>query len=137
MIPGLRRSPGEGKFYPLQYSGLENSMDCIVYGVAKSRTPLSDFHFSGFTDAFYLSSFPLVICHPLVSLKCSYFVILVAKLCLNLWLLLVACQTPMSMRFPRQEYWSGLPFLLQRIFLTQDVNPYLLCLLHWQVSSLH
>ena len=31
LIPGLRRSPGEGKGYPLQYSGLENSMDCIVY----------------------------------------------------------------------------------------------------------
>ena len=34
----LGRSPGEGKGYPLQYSGLENSMDCIVRGVAKSRT---------------------------------------------------------------------------------------------------
>ena len=44
-IPGLGRSPGEGKGYPLQYSGLENSMDCIVHGVAKSRTQLSDFHF--------------------------------------------------------------------------------------------
>ena len=37
-IPGLGRSPGEGKGYPLQYSGPENSMDCIVYGVAKSQT---------------------------------------------------------------------------------------------------
>ena len=37
-IPGLGRSPGEGKGYPLQYSGLENSMDCIVCGVAKSWT---------------------------------------------------------------------------------------------------
>ena len=45
-IPGLRRSPGEGNSYPLQYSGLENSMDYIVHGVAKSRTQLSDFHFS-------------------------------------------------------------------------------------------
>ena len=44
-IPGLGRSPGEGKDYPLQYSGLENSMDCIVHGVAKSWTGLSDFHF--------------------------------------------------------------------------------------------
>ena len=43
LIPGLGRSPREGKGYPLQYSGLENSMDCIVYGVAKSQTPLSDF----------------------------------------------------------------------------------------------
>ena len=38
-------SPGEGKGYPLQYSGLENSMDCVVHGVAESRTRLSDFHF--------------------------------------------------------------------------------------------
>ena len=43
-IPGLGRSPGEGKGYPLQYSGLENSMDRIVHGVTKSRTRLSDFH---------------------------------------------------------------------------------------------
>ena len=48
MIPGLGRSPGEGKDYPLQYSGLENSIDCIVHGVAKSRTRLSDFHFLGY-----------------------------------------------------------------------------------------
>jgi len=46
LIPGLGRSPGEGKGYPLQYSGLENSMDCIVHGVAKSQTQLSDFHFT-------------------------------------------------------------------------------------------
>ena len=44
-ISGLGRSPGEGKGYPLQYSGLENSMDCIVHGVAKSWTGLSDFRF--------------------------------------------------------------------------------------------
>ena len=37
-IPELGRSPGEGKGYPLQYCGLENSMDCIVRGVAKSLT---------------------------------------------------------------------------------------------------
>ena len=44
-IPGLGRSPGKGKVYPLQYSGLENSMDYIVHGVTKNRTQLSDFHF--------------------------------------------------------------------------------------------
>ena len=44
-IPGLGRSPGEGKGYPLQYCDLENSMDCIVHGVAKSRTQLRDLHF--------------------------------------------------------------------------------------------
>ena len=45
LIPGLGRSPGEGKGYPLQYSGLENSMNCIVHILAKSWTWLSDFHF--------------------------------------------------------------------------------------------
>ena len=44
-IPGLGRSPEEGKGYPLQYSGLENSKDCIVHGVTKSGTWLSNFHF--------------------------------------------------------------------------------------------
>ena len=33
----FRSSPGKGKGYPLQYSGLENSMDCIVHGVAKRQ----------------------------------------------------------------------------------------------------
>ena len=42
---GWEDSPGEGKGCPLQYSGLENSMDCIVHGVTKSCTQLSDFHF--------------------------------------------------------------------------------------------
>ena len=37
-IPGLGRFPGEGKGHALQYSGLENSMDCIVCGVAESDT---------------------------------------------------------------------------------------------------
>ena len=45
LIPGLGRFPGEGKGYPLQYSGLEKSMDCIVHGVARSRTRLTNFHF--------------------------------------------------------------------------------------------
>ena len=44
-IPGLERSPEEGKGYPLQYSGLENSMDYVVHGVIKSRTRLSNSHF--------------------------------------------------------------------------------------------
>ena len=35
----------KGMATPLQYSGLENSMDCIFHGVAKSRTGLNDFHF--------------------------------------------------------------------------------------------
>ena len=55
LIPGLERSPGEGKGYLFQYSGLENSMDCIVHGVRKSRTRLSDFHFMSKFFSFHFS----------------------------------------------------------------------------------
>ena len=58
-IPGLGRSPGEGKGCPLQYSGLENSMDCRVHGVAKSRTRLSKFHFHRYYYQFYRKQRPL------------------------------------------------------------------------------
>ena len=44
LIRELGISAGEGNGYPLQDSGLENSMDCVVHGVAKSRIGLSDFH---------------------------------------------------------------------------------------------
>ena len=52
MIPQLGKAPGEEKGNPLQYSGLENSMDCIVPGVTKSLTQVSDFHFHSTTLAF-------------------------------------------------------------------------------------
>ena len=51
LIPGLGRFPGEGNRYPLQYSGLENSMNCIVHGVAKIRTWLSDFPLHPFVSS--------------------------------------------------------------------------------------
>ena len=43
LLLSIEFNPGEGKGYPLQYFGLENSMDCIVHGVAKSQTGLSNF----------------------------------------------------------------------------------------------
>ena len=49
MIPGSGRSPGEGTGCPLQHSGLENPMDCMAHGVAKSRTRLNQL--STHTDA--------------------------------------------------------------------------------------
>ena len=58
-IPGLGRSPAEGNGYPLQHSGLENSVDrgawqATVHGVAKSWTKLRDFHFTfNFENQFY------------------------------------------------------------------------------------
>ena len=54
-IPGLVRSPGEGNGYPLQYSGLENSLECVVHGVARSGTRLSNFHFHHRNSIQYLT----------------------------------------------------------------------------------
>ena len=48
----------------------------------------------------------------------------------------VAYQVPLSMGFPRQGYWGGLPFHPPGNFWTQGLNPGLLCLLHWQIVSL-
>ena len=59
LIPGFRRSPGEGKGYPLQYSGLENSMYCIVHGVTKSRKQLNDFCFHRTVDAFAFNCYSI------------------------------------------------------------------------------
>ena len=57
LIPGLERSPREGKGYLLQNSGLENSMDCTVHRVTNSGTQLSDFHFHFTSFAFTRMSY--------------------------------------------------------------------------------
>ena len=91
-MPGLGRSPGEGKSYPFQYSGLENSTGCIVHGVAKSLTQPSDLGFHLFSCLVMSDSF------------------------VTSWT--VAHQVPLSMGFPMQEYWmeslfgGGVIFLL-------------------------
>ena len=43
--PWVGKIPWEGKGYSLQYSGLENAMDCIVHGVTENWTRMSNFHF--------------------------------------------------------------------------------------------
>ena len=53
---------------------------------------------------------------------------------MTLWA--VVHQAPLSMGFSRQEYWSGVPCPPPGIFLTQGLNPHLLCLLHRQAGSL-
>ena len=69
------RSPGEGEGHPPQYSGLENSMDCIVHVVAKSWTWLNDFHFKEFKATTvtneYLGEIVCCIYHLSMSLACS------------------------------------------------------------------
>ena len=48
----------------------------------------------------------------------------------------VVCQAPLSMGLSRREYWSGFSFSSPEVFLTQESNPHLLCLLFWQAGSL-
>ena len=76
------------KGYPLQYSGLENSMDCIVHGVAKSWTRLSNFHFQSKSEI--LSQMMIV---KVNSLSC-------VQLFATPWT--VTYQAPLSMGFSRQ-----------------------------------
>ena len=66
LIPGLGRSPGEGKVYPCQYSGLENSMDCKVRGVAKNQTQLT------FTSLHLVPKAPHVTLHVNNHLRPNY-----------------------------------------------------------------
>ena len=129
-IPRSRRSPRKGNGYPLQYSGLENSMDrgawrATVRGVAKSLTWLSDFHFLLFfpfsspptfvqrththihTPIFLFSQKSLVTLQsPGWNLPPSWKCVKVTQLCLTL----ATPWTVQSMEFSRPEYWSGSPF---------------------------
>ena len=129
-IPGLGRSPGEGKGYPLQYSGLGNFKECIVHGVAKSRTRLNHFHFHSSVKLLFkippfgfiaFLCYLLAFCFTDLCLHCTIFCpctwsLLTCMLAKLLQLCLTVCnprdctrQVPLSMAFPRQEYWSGLP----------------------------
>ena len=91
----LGRCPGEGTGDPPQCSGLENATDCIVHGVTKSQTRLSDFHFQDKEGVVYLS------------------VIVVGYSPHCVWLFVtprtVVHQAPLPMGFSRPECWSGLP----------------------------
>ena len=121
-IPGSGRSPGGGNGYLLQDSCLENLMDrgawwAIVSRVKKRRTWLKRLGTHGVLErrwGLLLTSSRLGLCCVLG----------------HVWPFVtpwtVACQAPLTMEFSRQEYWSGLPFLLQGIFLTQGSKPSLL-----------
>ena len=74
-ISGFGRSPGEGKGCPLQYSGLENSMDCIVHGFAKSQTQLSGFH--SLIHKIFEMSLPFIFYEYEISLHSNLFKIMV------------------------------------------------------------
>ena len=71
-IPGLGRSPGEGKGNPLQYSGLESSMDSIIHGVAKNGTRQSNVHFLSLVTALEVAGSFTHILFSLLVLICTF-----------------------------------------------------------------
>ena len=100
-------------FWPGKFHGL-------VHGVAKSWLRLNDFHFTSLHMV-------TVVNNSMLLCSCC----IVSDSFATPWT--IAHQAPLSMGFPRQEYWSGLHFLTQGIFLTQELN---LRFLHWQADSL-
>ena len=144
LIPRLGRSPREGNGNPLQCPCLENHgqrslVGCSPWGHKESGiteqltlTYLFQIHVP--YQIYNLQIFSLILW---VGFSLSWIIhnfycccSLVTKSCLTPWT--IAHQATLSMGFPRQEYWSGFPFPLQGIFLTQGLN---LHLLHWQVDS--
>ena len=75
-IPGLGRSPGEWKGYPLQYPGLENSMDCIVHGGHKELDTTEQLSLSYLSDLLHLICQPL---GPSILLQMALFHIFMAE----------------------------------------------------------
>ena len=87
----------EGKVGPLQYSGLENSMDSIVCGVAKNRTWMSDIHFASL-HLWFIDNLLLVLIYAVFAIQ----YVVVVKLLSCAWLCsTVVHQAPLSMGFPR------------------------------------
>ena len=72
----------------------------------------------------------------LVEDNCHYSKVSLAQSCLNLGDPMDCSQTPLSMEFSRQEYWSGLPFPSPGDLPDRGSNSRLLCLVHWQAGSL-
>ena len=128
-IPGWRRSPGEGNSNPLQYSCLGNPMDrgvwrAVVHGVAKEldttywlnninqqnsniNTCLGNTNFKKLKPLLlYVCNLCVCSCTHMHTLKHACVFVLVKQAGLF--------QSPLSMEFPRQEYWSGLPFPFSR-----------------------
>ena len=119
-VPRFGGSTGEGKGYPLQYSGLENSMDCIVHRIAKNRTWLSDFHFTScFVNKDLLKHGHVCVC------ACVHTHLVMSNALRPHWT--VAHQLLCPWDFPGKNTGVGCHFLLQGIFQTHRSN---LCLLH-------
>ena len=109
-IPGLGRSPGGGKGYSLQYSRLENSVDCMVHGVAKSLTRLSNVHnlCTNFATPQNLQLFHNLVCFQVMGLFIQFssvWSLSRVQLFATLWT--ATCQASLSITNPRTCSNSG------------------------------
>ena len=126
-ISGLIRSPGEGKGYPLQYSGLENSIDYTVHGITNSQIDWKTFTQSREKQPrnhlrwdqrtrevhqWWNLEHILILSATQPLNHCCRSEREVAQSCMTLWdpMDYIAYQVPLSMGFSKQEYWGGLPF---------------------------
>ena len=132
-IPELGRSPGERNSYPLQYSGLVNSMDYIVHGSQRFRhswvtftfTPL---HWVGRSHRLPSPSKPpyvlsLDILNGFTGPGECMCVCVLSRVRLSLTPSTAARQVPLSLGFSRQESWSGLPFPPSGDLPDQEMEP--------------
>ena len=133
-ILGSGRPPRKGNGNPLQYSCLENPMDwrncwATVYGITKNRIWLSAHaytHTHTHTHThpcLHLEQFDMLV-HPcLVPVFTSHYLCACSVMSNSLQLWSVTHQAPLSMEFPRQEYWSGLPFPPSGDLLNPGIEP--------------
>ena len=116
-IPGLGRSPGEGNGYPLQYSGLQNSMDCIVHGVAKSWTRLEwlllSFTFFKLCPMNPVSRYSGILEESSCTL---YFSIMISKIS---WLVTFSCRNESVCKWVSDPFGHGAAHLLLPFTLSQ------------------
>ena len=126
LSPGLERTSGGGNGNPLQYSCLENPMDCSYIARTVQNHPTV---FRSTAIHFVVIGFNSII---ILMNKLNH-VCMLSSVCLFATPWTVAHQAPLSVGFSKQEYWSGLPFLPPGDPPTQGLNP---CLLHWEAGSL-
>ena len=118
-IPGLGRCPGEGKGYPLQYSGLENSMDCIVHGITKIWIWQSDFHFhfqscnndssTEFIDSWSLNTINVESYKKLNLREHTFCKVVIAQIHLGFSSLQFSCSVMSNSLWPHELWHTSLP----------------------------
>ena len=121
LIPGLGWCPGEGKGYPLQCSGLENSMDRIVLGVAKSWTRLSDFHTNKLEQN---KTAPLLLFGKILLWERSLVSSLLAASNTSFCLLIFGLVVPIWNHLPQIGVWTHMLRLKPNPNLVWDLNPW-------------